>query len=303
MSTERRSQQQRRQLVVRRAVIVLLALFGMLVLTAYLRESQGGPLHEVQTDAGALVSPVKGAAARAAEPVGDAWSWTTGLVSARQDAKRLSKENALLRQQVIESRAVAEDLQEQVLIESALDGVPTGYQALTSRVTGRSVSNLYSRATVNVGPDDGVVVQSPVIAPAADGSGALVGHVIAASGDRASVVTFITDPRTQIGARILGAGRAVGMLSATTSGALLLSNVPRDFEVKEGDVVVTAGFRGRLPSVYPPDIPIGTVVDVGGPEGDTYPPIQVDPYVDPRVLGRMIVLGPDSDEARRRAAG
>jgi len=302
MSREGRPSDQR-QVYARRGVIIVLAMVGLVILTAYFRETQNGPLHEVQTDAGALVAPIQSAVSRAVEPVRDGWSWTTGLATAREDARRLSAENAELRQQVIESRATAEKLEEQIGISSTLEGAPGGYEALSARVTGRSVNNWFSRARLNLGLDDGVVVNSPVLAPDSEGSGALVGHVITVSA-RSSVVTFITDPRTRVGGRVLDSDGAVGMISATASGSLLLNNVGRSFPVDESDIVVTGGFTSdQFLSVYPPDLPVGAVVGVGKPEGDSYPPIQVRPFVDPRVLGSMVVLLPVSDEAKRRAAG
>ena len=293
----------RRQAYARRGVITVLALLALVILTAYFRETQRGPLHEVQTDAGALVAPIQSAASRAVQPLRDAWSWTAGLIDARESARQLSAENSDLRRQVIEARARAEELEERSGIDSTLDGAPEGYEAVVARVTGRSISNWYSRARIGLGRDDGVAVNSPVIAPADDGSGALVGHVISVS-PRSAVVTFITDPRTRVGGRVLGAEGAVGMVSATASGSLLLSNVPREFPVEDSDIVVTGGFTSEtLLSVYPPGLPIGSVVGVGGPEGDSYPPIQVTPFVDPRRLGSMVVLIPSGSEARRRAAG
>jgi rod shape-determining protein MreC len=302
MSREAR-QPDRRQIYARRGVIAMLALMGLVILTAYFRETQDGPLHDVQTDAGALVAPIQSGASQAVEPLREGWSWTTGLVTAREDARQLSAENAELRQQVVEARASAESLERQMGIASTLDGAPEGYEAVSARVTGRSVSNWYSRARLGLGRDDGVVVNSPVIAPDSDGSGALVGHVITVS-SRSSVVTFITDPRTRVGGRVLDSSGAVGMIGATASGSLLLSGVGRSFDVDESDIVVTGGFTsGEFPSVYPPDLPIGAVVGVGKPEGDSYPPIQVRPFADPRVPGSMVVLIPVSEQAKRRAAG
>lgn len=293
----------RRQVLVRRGVIAVLALLGLLILTAYFRETQDGPLHEAQTDAGALVAPIQDAVSRAVEPVRDAWSWSAGLVDARQDAKRLEAENNALRKQVVDARAALEDLEDRARIEAAAEDSPEGYDPIIARVTGRSITNWFSRARLNVGSDDGVVRQSPVIALGTAGSGALVGHVITVT-PRSSVVTFITDPRTRVGGRVLNSGGARGLIQATASGDLLMTNVPKDFRVNDDDIVITGGFgSGRFPSVYPPNLPVGQVERVGGPEGDTYPPIQVRSLVDPRILDRMIVLRPVSDEALRRAAG
>ena len=58
-----------------------------------------------------------------------------------------------------------------------------------------------------------------------------------------------------------------------------------------------------LPSIYPRGIPIGLVTSVGSQEVDVQQTVQVTPYVDPRKLSYLMVLTPQSPEAKRRAAG
>jgi rod shape-determining protein MreC len=55
--------------------------------------------------------------------------------------------------------------------------------------------------------------------------------------------------------------------------------------------VITAGWRsGRLESLYPRGIPIGTVASVGQQDVDLYKRIQVSPLVNFDSLSEVIVL-------------
>lgn len=277
--------------------MLCLALF-----TVYFRESAGGPLHGVQDATGGVVAPLQDGAARAVDPLQDGWSWLRETRDARSRAADLEAENAELRDQVAQAQASADEAIATAGLESAGLEYQRDYERLEARVIGRSPTNWYSTAVLSVGRDDGAVVNSPVIAPTDKGS-ALVG-IITASRGGSSQVQFVTDPRTRVGATVLGAGNPPGTLRATTSGQLTLDGVPSDFAVEEGQIVATAGFNDiPLPSVYPPGIAVGAVSGVGGQATDVEQTIQVTPLVDPRVLRAVVVLAPASPEAKRRASG
>ena len=177
-----------------------------------------------------------------------------------------------------------------------------GYQPVTALVITRSVSPWYRSGRVDKGTDDGVRTNSPVVASGTAGA-ALVGIVTRASAHTADVA-FITDGRTEVGAKIPQAGNFPGLLQSTVPGQLRLYGVPREAGVQEGQVVVTGGYAGRgLQSPYPPGIPVGQVTSVGGREVDVQQTVQVTPYVDARRLD--VPRGPHPAEpgsppARRR---
>ena len=302
MGTQTRPGPFRRRTNVRRIGIAGLVIVCLALFTLYFRESATGPLHGIQDATGAAVAPLQQGASRAVAPLQDGWNWLSETRDARNRAADLEAENAELRSQIIAAQSAAERAQSEAGLASAGSAFTADYDRLVADVIGLSPTNWYSTGKLSVGRDDGAVVNSPVIAPAEDGS-ALVG-VITASQGGSSVVQFITDSRTRVGASVLGAGNPPGILRATTSGQLSLDGVPREFAVEEGQVAVTAGFSDiPLPSVYPPGIPIGQVSGVGGQEADIEQTIQVSPFVDPRTLRTVVVLAPASPKAKRRATG
>jgi rod shape-determining protein MreC len=301
MGTQPTTRLAKRRIALRRVVLGSLVVVSMGLFTAYFREPEDGSLHSVQSGVGGLVAPLESITDRAVQPFRDGWNWMTDLVDARDRAETLEKEVAELRAALVENASKADEADRLRRLTGFTDEVE-GYTRVPARVHGRSPVNLYGRARLSVGTDDGVITNSIVVS--SDGErGALVGYVISAQ-PGSSVVSFITDPRTGVGVRVLGAGNAPAILGATYEGNLELKNVPGDFALKSGAAVETSGFTSpELPSIYPQGIPIGQIYQFGKLESEVYQRVQVRPYVDVRTLSEVIVLAPESSEARRRAAG
>lgn len=300
-----RNDLERRRTLIRRSVIGGLVVLCLVVFTAYFREGDagGGPMHGAQRMAGSAVAPLQSVGSRVVQPFVDGWDWVTGLFDARGENEQLREENAALRAQVLAATDQAAEVARLRGLLRITDDVPSGYTPVIAAIVGRSPTNWYSRARLDTGTSDGVVVNSPVVAAAAPGS-ALVGVITQASRG-SSVVTFITDSSTRVGATVDGSGGALGVLRPTVAGQLMLDGVPREFRVRDGAVVRTAGFVAdmRLPSVFPRGIPVGQVAGAGSRDVDTFQTIQVTPYVDVRALSSVAVLTPRSAAARRRAEG
>jgi rod shape-determining protein MreC len=297
----------RRRATVRRGVIAVLAVVCLIIFTGYFREGTGGPLHGVQNTSASVIAPVQEGATRAVQPFRDAWGWMTSLKDARDraanlqtrvdDLEGLAADNAVRDQRITE-------LESLLGVDHMLDTGKElgGYRRAVGLVLARSVTDWYRSARIDVGSSDGVLRNSPVVAGTNTGA-ALVGYVTSVSPDSSSVA-FITDGRTEVGATIPEAGNFPGVLQSTTPGQLQLTGVPRAAGIRQGQTVVTSGFKVKnLLSVYPPGIPVGAVTSFGSQEVDVQQTVQVTPYVDARRLTYLVVLVPVSKKAKERAAG
>mgnify|MGYP001150382418 CR=1 FL=1 len=166
---------------------------------------------------------------------------------------------------------------------------PTGTDFEVAEVIGKSPSLWEAWVLVNRGTDDGLEVGQPVVGATPTvgetvvGKG-LVGKVIWADASTAKV-QLITDSQSAVAAKIQGS-RAEGIVHGSMRGKLTMDYVDRDLAVDPKLVVVTSGYGG----VYPADVPVGLVVSVGEETINIFKEIEVQAFVDFRVLEEVMVL-------------
>jgi cell shape-determining protein MreC len=84
-----------------------------------------------------------------------------------------------------------------------------------------------------------------------------------------------------------------GGIQAGTGGTLVLNQVLKQYKVKRGDEIVTAGtHNARFPDLYPYGIPIGRVSSVGATDTASFLQVQVQPFVNFGSLDSVAVLVP-----------
>ena len=272
----------------RRAVLGLLVAGSLILLTAYFGESAGGGLHAVQRGVVEVVSPIQEGASRALKPVRDLVGWVGDTIDAKGQVKQLRAERDALREQAVTGAAAAREndqLRKLVGLDRArgLDDE----QPVAARVIGQDPSLWWSQVTINKGTSDGVLPNHPVVGPEG-----LVGVVTFASGNSA-IVTLLTDHRTAVGARIAESGvSGVIQVEAGRPNDLVMAFTTRNDEVTPGQTVITSGTESRItrvPSLYPPRIPIGRVTRVDNPATDDQL-VHVRPFANMRRLDFVQVL-------------
>jgi rod shape-determining protein MreC len=288
----------------RRAVLGLLVVSSLILLTAYFREPAGGALHNVQRGILEVVSPIQEGASRALKPVRDLFGWVGDTVSAKGDLEDARKERDQWRTLAIRNQTEArQNAKLRGLV--GLDQNPRSlepYGPVAGRVVTRSPTLWFAKITIDKGSSDGIRRNMPVIA--SDGSGeddaGLIGKVDSVA-PNSSVIRLITDSSVAVGARTAN-GSANGTVKPSPGSPrdLILDDVAKDDTVSRGDVIVTAGTvsrRSDLPSVYPPDLPIGRVTRVDEPGSANQTP-HLSPFVDPRRVEFVQVLTKSVDDNR-----
>lgn len=270
----------------RRAVLALLVVSSLVLLTASFG-GDGGPLRSVQRGVFEVLSPVQEGASRATKPVRDLFGWVGDTFDAKGENEELTDERDALRQQVARLRGQRDEnaeLRKMLDLDEKAELSEMG--PVTARVTGAAPSVLDQRLTINKGSDDGVREDQPVIT----GAG-LVGKISFVTGGSA-VVELLTDADFGVRAKVAESG-VTGTIEAAPGSprALRLTNTTARDTVARGETVVTRGTDGspRLPSLFPPDIPIGTVTRIDEPGTDAQR-VRVRPFADPRSLSFVQVL-------------
>jgi rod shape-determining protein MreC len=273
-----------------RLVAAVLVLVSLALITVYFRESEDGTLHGAQRIGLSVAMPFEVAGERIARPFRDAWGWTSDLVGAKQENKKLRAEIEALRKRLIQNETSASENARLRALLQFVDGpeFPVGFDGVTTRVVGRPPSAYNQEVLIAAGSSSRIQRNDPVITQ--DG---LVGLVTDVTSNGAKV-TLLSDQSSAVSAVVLETG-AAGIVrhGPSDSAALILDRVSKDELVEDGDLIITAGWRsGKLESLYPRGIPVGTVKSVGQQDVDLYKRIQVTPLVDFDSLAEVIVLVP-----------
>jgi rod shape-determining protein MreC len=275
----------RKQVRRRRAVLTLLIIGSFLLLTITYGQSSGGLQRGVST----IFSPLQTVADRALKPARDLVGWFDKTFEARGENSRLEDELVTARRQAIAGQeALQENAQFRKLFalnrDPALAESP--YEPITGRVIARSPTVWHSAVTIDVGSDDGVRVDDPVIS----GDG-LVGLVASAQGGSAQV-TLITDHASAVSAKVLPGG-VQGVIRPEVGDPedLVLDFIDSTKDVHGGQAVVTSGWRAQgLASLFPPGLPVGEVTSASIVEQEASQQVHLRPYADLANLDVVQVL-------------
>ncbi|HEX5930000.1 MAG TPA: rod shape-determining protein MreC [Solirubrobacterales bacterium] len=274
----------RKQVRRRRAVLALLIVGSFVLLTV----TYGSGSNGLQRGVSAIFSPVQSVADGALKPARDLVNWFDQTFDARGRNERLQEELRAAREEAIGAdAALAENAQLRKLVGLQRSGaIPSGYDPVTGSVIARSPTVWFADVTIDVGSDDGVEVDDPVV----NGDG-LVGRVAAVTGGSAQV-TLIADHSSGVSAKVVPVA-VQGLIRPNVGdpGDLILDFIDSTKRVHRGQAVVTAGWRnGEIASDFPPNIPIGEVDDASIFDQEARQQVHVRPYADLRDLDIVQVL-------------
>ena len=253
---------------------------SIVVITLDFRQSGDGPLERAKDVSSAIVTPIQRGLTAVFTPVGNFFSSVSELSNLRAQNKELKAQVETAEQQIGEAESILEE-NERLLGVLGLDESYPTMERVSARVIGRPPANYKWAVTIDRGRQDGVKTNMAVIDP--DG---LVGKIIRVEADTATVLLLI-DPQAGAKARVSGSGYAGGIEGNGASESLTLAFIDTEAEVEEGDEVVTAGYDQ---GIFPPNIPIGTIIKVESQEAALEQDIQVEPYVDFTTLDFVQVI-------------
>jgi rod shape-determining protein MreC len=253
-----------------------LVLLSLILITFSFRASSTGALHSVESVGVTVLRPFEVAAERVARPFRDVYGYFSGLVHAKSENERLRQQVNELRQQALQGKFAQEQNQEfrkQLrFIDSPL--FPQDYSPVNTRIISWS-GEFDQQVVIAAGSDQGIREDTPIVTQ--DG---LVGRVTDVTGTAAHV-TLLTDESSAVPARDQKTGATGLVRHGEGEGSLVLDYVPKETNLQEGDVIVTAGTQSkRYPSLFPGGIQIGVVTSVGQSDTALYKQIQIKPFVD-----------------------
>jgi rod shape-determining protein MreC len=235
-------------------------------------------VQDVRGAAATVFAPVRDALGGVFEPVGNAWNGVFGYGD-------LEAENEQLRQRLAELEgqlARNEDAQRRLeALEQANDLPLDRIPSIIGRVTAGPVSSFDHSLEINRGSLAGVAVGMPVT-----GGAGLIGRVVQVTADR-SVIQLITQAGFEFGIRHGPTGE-IGI--ATGNGSrdpLAVGDIRPDAPVQPEDLVFTSGVQRSL---FPPDVPVGRVLDAEPSADRLSQQLTVEPLEDLSRLLYVVVL-------------
>lgn len=210
--------------------------------------------------------------------------WIQSLFSWVPNPVALKSENTALRelnlQLSIESSRYRQAMVENNTLRNMLL-LPTYTEdkLIAADVVGKTNTELRNYATINRGSEDGISRGQAVVTDAG-----LVGTVIGTSA-HFSMLRLLLNRDTRISARVYRSN-VDGMLLWEGEQTLALKNVPRTYDVKVGDLVVTSNYSIS----YPANVVIGKVEKVTDESNSLFRKIAVKPTVNFSTMDQVFVI-------------
>ncbi len=276
------------------AGLAILCVTSLVLFTVYVREDEGGPLHTVQLGAAEVLRPVRSLLNLAASPL----EATGERIGNAFDGRREEDLERKAREYQEDAAEAARLRQENERLRRLLDAEdPTFEYAPLARVVAPVGGQLSDKVVINVGTEDGVRPEQPVVV----GDNVLVGRTTSTVTPHTAEVMLITDQDFAAGVRIVPPDAPAeppegeppygqGLLQTGWEGYLGVDYVDLDARVEKGDFVVTSGRAGDRELLFPPGLLVGTVETVASLDIDQYQKIVVEPSVRPADLQEVRVI-------------
>ncbi|MBQ4333231.1 MAG: rod shape-determining protein MreC [Clostridia bacterium] len=260
--------------------VVALVLVGVMIYSA----TSGGFATIPETLTGLIVTPIQTLATSISNGVSGFFGDLTGGDELRQQLEQLQKENAELRQQLVDYDELKQtnDWYSEIL---GLHEENPEYTFAAGRVIARDPADFYGNFTISAGSHSDISVNDPVVST----DGSLVG-VVEEVGLTYSKVRTILDPSTKVAAQISRTGDTAYTAGSTVEMArqnsLRLTTLERSSGASAGDYVVTSGIGG----VYPSGLLIGSVQQIRSATDGMTLDADIDLFADIYNLKQVMVI-------------
>lgn len=232
--------QKERTLSWTRTLYLLVAL--VLVSLALILLSQGRHLQPLESAASVVFTPIQQAARDVTSGIG-------GWLSSMGRSRELEEENKKLRvtldnltaENAINQEYKRENAELRKMLKFQTDR--PDIQAVVASNIGGDPTGQMEILTIDRGSDNGLAPGMAVVSP----GGILVGQIADVKAGR-STVMLITDVGSSI-AVSTQSSQTPGVLNGRwqKGGRLMVNRIPRDAEIKEGDILLTSGVGGTFP--------------------------------------------------------
>ncbi len=206
----------------------------------------------IESSAGIFVMPIQNGLTYLKNWMSGNNTFFTNINNLQEENEELKKKNSELEKSLRELEIVKSEnstLKEYVNLKDKY----TEYETIPAYVINKDISNYNDTIVINVGKDDGIEVNMPVIADQG-----LVGHVISVTSKTAKVQTIVDTASTISCTLTTSRDNVIARGTLEEKSTLKATYIPTSATVLEGDTIETSGLGG----IYPKGIHIGTIKKV-----------------------------------------
>lgn len=191
----------------------------------------------------------------------DSFSFITKPSMWIKSVSQLEEETQLLREKnlqlTLQSDAMIDAYNENILLRQLLDyKKDSNFKLISAKVTNMGSTSNLSSITLNVGEEDGIKVDQPILIPEG-----VIGKTIIV-GKTYSIAQLITDVNFRISVRVFPSG-SVGVLRYLYDDICEIREVQKNAQIELGNSVKTSGFS----NIYPENLPVGEVIEIQDERG------------------------------------
>jgi rod shape-determining protein MreC len=260
----------------------LLAVCAALLLGIFAAAVSDSGTNPVSAVIGYIAAPLEKAAVGVAELTRDFASRFRSAEYYKQQAEQLREEVASYREELVDYENLKYKLDAYEQFLQVRQNHPD-FRYLPASVILRDANDVYGTFTINVGANDGVELNDPVI------YGKTLVGVIRAASETTSTVYTLLNPEVSLGAYEIRTREdcyveAENALSL--KGQLKLSGLSKTTPIIPGGVVCSSGTGG----IFPRDFLIGTVTEVITDNTSVAAYAVIEPDIDPATLTDVFVI-------------
>ena len=175
--------------------------------------------------------------------------WLKTIVQLEEETQLLREKNLQLS---LQSEEMIRSYEENINLKNLLDyKKDSNFNLVAAKVLNMGSSSNLSSITINVGLNENIEINQPVIIPEG-----VIGKTILV-GKSTSLVQLITDVNYRASVRIYPSG-SIGILRYLRDDICEVREVQKNAEIKLGDAVLTSGFS----DIYPSNLKIGNVIEI-----------------------------------------
>ena len=196
----------------------------------------------------------------------------------------LKQENETLRRTNAEMMLHLSRLREYAIVNEDLKGLlalkdSSKFPLIPATIVSKSLTKSQGTITLNAGKNQSVKVGMPVITDKG-----LVGIIYSIS-DNYSIARTLTNVDLKI--TVKSERTRENAVMKWNGENLVMINVPKTFDLKKGDRIVTS----EISSIIPFPLPVGLVYEIGNVEQGIFNEIRVHPFVDFQKVENVFILG------------